>query len=150
MHIDSCLWNNDYSDLRIKEQKYSSLIGELCYFLRIENDCTYNSNVHFCYIPALMLTCFRLTKDCATFFWPETIIANFLHLMVLFYKVIFNHSSKRQFVVIRFRVIILDNFCHHKTKKILFYYLFCFILFTHLKKYVFVILCYCHYSSNDS
>ena len=32
------------------------------------------------------LTCFRLTKGLATFFRPETIVASFLHLMVLFFK----------------------------------------------------------------
>ena len=35
-----------------------------------------------------------------TVFWPETIVVNFLHLMMLFYKVIINHVSKRQFVVL--------------------------------------------------
>ena len=46
----------------------------------------------FCYyyISALVLTCFRLTKGRATFFRPETIVASFLHLMVLFLKVLFN------------------------------------------------------------
>ena len=37
-------------------------------------------------ILALMLTCFRLTKGCGTFFRPETIVASFLHLMVVFWK----------------------------------------------------------------
>ena len=46
----------------------------------------YNSNLRCCYISALMLTCFRLTKGRATFFRPETIVASFLHLMVLFSK----------------------------------------------------------------
>ena len=35
------------------------------------------------YISALMLTCFCLTKDCVLFFRLETIVASFLHLMVL-------------------------------------------------------------------
>ena len=39
-----------------------------------------------CYISVLVLTCFRLTKGRATFFRPETIVASFLHLMVLFSK----------------------------------------------------------------
>ena len=50
-----------------------------------------------CYILALVLTCFRLKKGRATFFRPETIVASFLHLMVLSFKVLLNHSSKRQF-----------------------------------------------------
>ena len=33
-------------------------------------------------------------------FRPETIIANFLHLMMLICKVFINHFSKRQFVVL--------------------------------------------------
>ena len=58
-----------------------------------------------CWISALVLTCFRLTKGCATFFRPETIVASFLHLMVLFYKEIFNHTSKHQFVVLHFCIL---------------------------------------------
>ena len=60
------------------------------------------SNVRCCFISALVLTCFRLTKGRATSFQPETIVASFLHLMLLFYKVIFKHTSKRQFVVLHF------------------------------------------------
>ena len=67
--------------------------------------CFYFKNIYFddlflnrrtlrcCYISALVLTCFRLTKDPAIFFRPETIVASFLRLMVLFFKVIFNHKS---------------------------------------------------------
>ena len=33
-----------------------------------------------------------------TVFWHENIVASFLHLIVLFYKVIINHTSKGQFV----------------------------------------------------
>ena len=44
-----------------------------------------NSNSYF---SALVLTCFRLTKGRATFFRPETIVASFLHLMVLLFKVL--------------------------------------------------------------
>ena len=40
-------------------------------------------------ISALVLTCFRLTKGRAPFFRPETIVADFLHLMVF---VMFNHA----------------------------------------------------------
>ena len=57
--------------------------------------------VRCCYISALVLTCFRLTKGRATFFWPKTIVkASFLHLMVLLSKVSLNHFWKRQFVVL--------------------------------------------------
>ena len=43
-------------------------------------------------ISALVLTCFRLTKGRATYFLPETIVVSFLHLMVLLFKVLFNHK----------------------------------------------------------
>ena len=33
----------------------------------------------------------------ATFFRPETIFVSFSHLIVIFFKVLLNHSSKRQF-----------------------------------------------------
>ena len=42
-------------------------------------------------------------KGRAMFFWPETIVASFLHLMVLLFKVLLNHSSKRQFLVLHCR-----------------------------------------------
>ena len=48
----------------------------------------------------LVLTCFRLTKGRAVYFPPETIVASFLHLMVLLPKVSFKHSCKRQLVVL--------------------------------------------------
>ena len=65
----------------------------------------YNSNTLCCYISytviigILVLTCFCLTKGHVTCFQPETIIASFLHIMVLFSKVLLNHSWKCQFVV---------------------------------------------------
>ena len=48
--------------------------------------------VHCCYISALVLICFHQTKGCATYFQPETIVVNFLHLMVLLSKELLNHS----------------------------------------------------------
>ena len=51
-----------------------------------------------------MLTCFHLMEDCAAYFRPETIVASFLHFMVLFYKVIFNHTSET-FVITTWIVI---------------------------------------------
>ena len=62
----------------------------------------FDLKLHCCYISALMLTCFLLTKGRTTYFWPETIVASFLHIMVLLFKVLFNHSWKRQFVVLRY------------------------------------------------
>ena len=44
------------------------------------------------YIAALFCYCFCLTMCRATFFQPETIDASFLQLMLLFFKVIFNHT----------------------------------------------------------
>ena len=46
----------------------------------------YNSNVRCCCISALVLTQFRLTKGRTMFFRPETIVASFLHLMLLFFQ----------------------------------------------------------------
>ena len=40
-----------------------------------------------------VLTWFRLKEGRDTFFQPETIVASFLHLMVLFFKVLLNNSS---------------------------------------------------------
>ena len=48
-----------------------------------------------------MIDCFRLMKGCVMFSRPETIVmASFLHLIELFFKVIINHIPKRQFVVL--------------------------------------------------
>ena len=44
-------------------------------------------------ISALVLICFRLKKGRAAFFRPETIVASFLHLMVLFFKMLLNHLN---------------------------------------------------------
>ena len=41
---------------------------------------------------ALVLTCFCMTKGRATYFRPETIVASFLHLIVLLLKVLFIHG----------------------------------------------------------
>ena len=48
------------------------------------------SSTSCCYILGLMLTCFCLTKGLVAFFQPETIVASFLHLMVLFSKKLIN------------------------------------------------------------
>ena len=47
--------------------------------------------VRCCCISALLLNCFRLKKGRAMFFRPETIVASYLHSMVLLSKVLFNH-----------------------------------------------------------
>ena len=57
---------------------------------------------------ALVLAYFRLEKGRATFSRPETIVASFLHLMVLSFKAIFNRTSKRQFVVFFCRTPLVD------------------------------------------
>ena len=49
---------------------------------------------------ALILTCFHMTNGCVTFFLSKTIVVSFLHLVVLFCKLIFNHTLKHQFVVL--------------------------------------------------
>ena len=43
--------------------------------------------------------CFHLMKGRAMYFRPETIVASFLHLMVLLFKMLLNHTSKCQFMV---------------------------------------------------
>ena len=72
--------------------------------LREENpqDSINQVDVCCCYISALELTCFCLTGGCAMFFQIERIAVSFMHLMVLLFKVIFNHTSKRQFAVLHF------------------------------------------------
>ena len=52
-----------------------------------------------------MLTCSCLMKGLAPFFRHETFIASLLYLMELFFKIIFNHTSKCEFVVFYFRCI---------------------------------------------
>ena len=70
--------------------------------------------VRCCYISSQMLACFRLTKGRATFFQLEIIVASFLHLMLLLYKVILNHTSKRQFVVLHFCAFeYFHHYCQH-------------------------------------
>ena len=58
------------------------------------------------YISALVLNCFRLKKGRATIFRPETIVASFLHSMVLLPKVLFNH--KRQSLFYKFLNLLND------------------------------------------
>ena len=50
-----------------------------------------SAEMRYCYISALVLTCFRLMKGRTTYFRPETIVASLLQLMVLIFKVFFNH-----------------------------------------------------------
>ena len=63
------------------------------------------STIRYCYISARVLICFRLNKGRATFFRHETIVASFLYLMVLFFKVIVNHTSKYKFLMLLNRII---------------------------------------------
>ena len=46
-----------------------------------------------CHFTALMLTCFRQTKNCVMLFWTEIIVASFLHLKGLFCKLVINHLT---------------------------------------------------------
>ena len=69
--------------------------------------------VRCCYISALVLSCFRLKKDRATFFRPETIVASFLHSMLLLPKVFslciqsfFENASLWCFIVTRQKTIL--------------------------------------------
>ena len=54
---------------------------------------------HNDYLAVLALTCFCLTNWRVTFFRQETTVASFLN-MVLFCKVVINHTSKCQFVML--------------------------------------------------
>ena len=47
------------------------------------------------YISALVLTSFHLAYGHSIIFRFERIVASLLHLMVLFFKVIFNHTPKQ-------------------------------------------------------
>ena len=75
---------SSFSLSKIHFQIFTIIYNIFNYFIHLQLRC--------CYISALVLTCFRLTKGRATFFRPETIVANFLHPMVLFFKVLLNHS----------------------------------------------------------
>ena len=46
-----------------------------------------------CYISAIMVICFCLMKGRTTYFRPKTVVFSFFHLMVLLFKVLFNHSA---------------------------------------------------------
>ena len=59
------------------------------------------------------LTCFRLKKGRATYFRPETIIASFLHSMVLLPKVLFNHSF------LKYRITSSDGLSFSVAQKLL-------------------------------
>ena len=52
------------------------------------------------YIAALVFICLLLVKSCVTFFRPQIIVVSLFHLMAFCYKVINNHTSKHQFVVL--------------------------------------------------
>ena len=56
-----------------------------------------NVTATYMYISALVLTCFHLTKGHATYFRSKTIVASLLHLIVLLFKVLFNHALKLLF-----------------------------------------------------
>ena len=60
-----------------------------------------------------MLTCFCLTKKLVTFFRQLTIIASFLHQMLLMCKVFINHVLKRQICGAFFFFHIGFNLCYN-------------------------------------
>ena len=53
----------------------------------------FGSKIHILLLSALVFTCVRVTKIRARYFLNETIVVSFLHLMVLLFKVLFNHSE---------------------------------------------------------
>ena len=76
---------------KVKQKKLTTVIG----FVRC------------CYIVVLVLSFLSLTKGRIALFRPETSVANFLNLMVLFYKVINNHD-----VTLFWLEIIFTSFVH--------------------------------------
>ena len=56
---------------------------------------------------ALVLKYFRLKKGRAMFFRLETVVAGFLHSLVLLPKVLLNHFLKRQFLVLHCHTYII-------------------------------------------
>ena len=82
-------------------------------------------NQRCCNILALVLTFFRLTKGCATYFRPETIVTSFLHLMLLFYKVIFNHTPDSFAIFLHFMMLLFKVLFNHTWKRPV---LWCFIV----------------------
>ena len=56
--------------------------------------------VRCCYIVALVLIYFRITKGHATFFQPETIVESFMHLVVLLYKIIIDQFYSNGFKIL--------------------------------------------------
>ena len=93
------MWQWRTTDWRFQEWPKNSLGNNTIRCKKLATIVSSRKNVHCCYISALVLTCFRLMKGRATFFQPETIVASFLHLMVLLFKVLLNHSSKCHFLV---------------------------------------------------
>ena len=49
------------------------------------------------HIAALMLIYFNLMKSHVMLFWPKSIVFNFLHVLMLIYKVFVDYFSKYQF-----------------------------------------------------
>ena len=84
------LWlNNTLNNNTIKCKTLATIVSGREYVARlfIRRKQISTSVEIFCYISALVLTCFRMTKGRAMYFQPETIVASFFHLMVLLFKV---------------------------------------------------------------
>ena len=77
-----------------------------------------------------LLTCYCLKKGRATFYRPETIVSGLLLLMVLYFKVI---TSKHQFVVLHFRIVLV-SLCYYVS------YLQIYYIFLLLRKTIYTIL----------
>ena len=66
----------DYIPWLVKKKKGGA--GE---WVLLSDDNEAPQTVRYCYTSALMLACFHLTKGRAMYFWPETTVASFLHLI---------------------------------------------------------------------
>ena len=65
---------------------------------------------HCCYFPTLVFTYFCLMKGVVTFFRSETIVSNFLCLMLLIFKVSINHFPKCQFEALLVALVAITRF----------------------------------------
>ena len=66
-----------------KKQTRNNCFGTKIHSTTLRQVKTGKPECRCCNFSALVLTCFRLMKGLATYFRPETIVAKFLHLMVL-------------------------------------------------------------------
>ena len=86
------VWMNDnLNNNTMKCKKIATIVSGRKHvtrpFVRRKQVC----NVRCCYILAPVLICF-LPDERPSYFWPETILASFLYLMVLLFIVLFKHN----------------------------------------------------------